>query len=89
MQLDKLSEYLDIRVSANLERKKMILSNGVSKLDALNPLKVIARGYSAVFKEDGSLVKSIKDVSVNDTVEFRTTDGKVIAVVKDTINSGE
>ncbi len=48
-----------------------------AKLDALNPLSVLLRGYSAVFREDGRLIKSTKDVEIGQRFTFRLTDGEV------------
>jgi exodeoxyribonuclease VII large subunit len=50
-------------------------------LEAVSPLKVIAKGYSAVFAEDGKLIRSVKDVKTGDAVSFRTADGTVDASV--------
>ena len=87
--LDNLSEKLDSKAVTVLDKKKMSMAGIASKLDALNPLKVIARGYSAVFDDNGNLIKSINDVKVDDKVEFRTVDGKVVAIVKDLIKNGD
>lgn len=54
-----------------------------AKLEALNPMSVISRGYSAVFTDKGSLIKSVDDVSVGDEISFMTTDGKVKGTVTD------
>jgi len=64
--------------------KRAVFEKTASKLEALNPLSVLLRGYSAVFLEDGTLVKSIEDVSVGDTVIMRTSDGKISATVTKT-----
>ena len=55
-----------------------------ASLEAINPMSVITRGYSAVFREDGVLVKSVTQISEGDVVNFRLTDGDVAAKVKKT-----
>ncbi|MBE6700969.1 MAG: exodeoxyribonuclease VII large subunit [Ruminococcaceae bacterium] len=87
--LDNLSTKLDDKVKVLLDKKGLSMSAVVSKLDALNPLKVISRGYSAVFKEDGKLVKSIDDVKVGDNIDFTTVGGSVSAVVEKIVKKGE
>ncbi len=87
--LDALSEKLDDRIEKIVDRKKSDMTVAVSKLEALNPLKVISRGYSAVFTEEGRLIKSVNDVKKNDKVEFRTVDGKVTATVDGVIRNGD
>lgn len=89
LSLDNISSKLDDKAKVIVEKKKLTMASHISKLEALNPLKVIARGYSAVFDTNGILVKSIDDVNTGDKIEFRTIDGHVIAEVKDKIRSGE
>jgi exodeoxyribonuclease VII, large subunit len=62
-------------------RKRGVLSSSAAKLDALNPLSVISRGYSAVFSEGGELIKSINQVKEGDAIKFKTSDGSVNATV--------
>lgn len=50
------------------------------KLDALSPLGVIARGYS-VTKNKEKIVKSIKDVNVDDEITVNLSDGMISATV--------
>ena len=45
-------------------------------------MSVISRGYSAVFSDDGSLIKSVDQIEIGDSVNFKTVDGSVNAVVK-------
>ena len=52
-----------------------------AKLDAMSPLKVMARGYSLVTKEDGKLISSIHQVSAGDTILVKTGDGQLRAKV--------
>ena len=53
-----------------------------SKLEALNPLSVLLRGYAAVFSEKGKLVKSVEDVSQGEYLTLTTGDGKIGARVE-------
>jgi len=48
-----------------------------ASLRALDPLAVVARGYTAVFNEDGKLVKTVEQVSVGDKFYFEVSDGKI------------
>lgn len=53
-----------------------------SGLSALDPLAVLARGYSAVFAPDGRVIKSVEDVSEGDEFTLRTSDGEIDATVR-------
>ena len=82
MTLGVAEEKLYSRMEKILERKKAMLGASAAKLDALNPLAVVARGYSAVFAGDGKLIKSVEQTKVGETVSFMLTDGKISAEVK-------
>lgn len=81
LTLDNVSNKLLDKITSLFDKKSSNLALTTASLEALNPLKVIARGYSAVYKKDGKLIKSIKDVSVNDEITFKTVDGSVKATV--------
>ena len=82
MALGVAEEKLYSRMEKIMERKKAMLGASAAKLDALNPLAVVARGYSAVFTGDGKLIKSVEQTKVGETVSFMLTDGKISAEVK-------
>ena len=82
MALGVAEEKLYSRLEKIMERKKAMLGASAAKLDALNPLAVVARGYSAVFAGDGKLIKSVEQTKVGETVSFMLTDGKISAEVK-------
>ncbi len=82
MMLGMAEEKLAARMEKVLERKKAMLGATTAKLDALNPLAVVSRGYSAVFDDNGKLIKSVEQAKVGQTVSFMLTDGKISAEVK-------
>ncbi len=53
-----------------------------AKLDALSPLKVLSRGYAMAQKEDQTIVRSISNVDIGDTIEVTLADGEISAVVQ-------
>ncbi|MBR7178640.1 MAG: exodeoxyribonuclease VII large subunit [Oscillospiraceae bacterium] len=53
----------------------------VSKLDAMSPLKVLTRGYAMVAKEDGNIVRSVRDVKPKEPIAVRVSDGTIVASV--------
>ena len=52
-----------------------------AKLDALSPLKVLTRGYAMVSTQDSLLVRSVKQVKPEDTVQIRVSDGTLNATI--------
>ena len=57
--------------------KKNELTKHGAKLDALNPLSVLTRGYTAVFNENNQIVSSINQVTPDQILTLRFTKGSV------------
>src|SRR5690606_3557551 len=75
---DEASRLLRSAMNGILKEKSQTLAYGIRQLDALSPLKVMARGYSLVYDEKGRrLVKSLKDVEPGDLVRVKLTDGEL------------
>ena len=79
--LDHLSDRLRLAEDRELQMKKAEMAAAAGKLNALNPLSVISRGYSAVYRDDGALVKKIDDVEPGDKVAFKTIGGDALCTV--------
>ena len=62
------------------DKCKHELVNTISVLDNISPLKVMLRGYSVV-KTSSKNVTSINDVSIDEVVQIRVSDGKFYANV--------
>ena len=82
MMLVMLQARLYDKSNAAVEAKRSRLSQSAAKLDALSPLSVISRGYSAVFDENNTLIKSVGQTAEGKTILFLLTDGKISAQVK-------
>ena len=61
------------------------LNSLIGSLDTLSPLKIMSRGYTYVTRNT-EVVKSIKDLSIDDKIQLNFSDGSANAVIK-TINS--
>ena len=48
-----------------------------ASLDAMSPLKVLARGYSIASDENGEIIKSVRNVAVGDVLSLTVSDGKL------------
>jgi len=53
-----------------------------NKLELLNPLSILDKGYSVVTKND-VLVKSYKDLKVDDIINIKLKNGNIKACVKE------
>ena len=52
-------------------------------LDALSPLKVLGRGYSVVYDEQGSIITRSEQVQIGQRVDVRVNDGTLICRVEE------
>ncbi len=74
----KLKNYI-LSVLEKKEHEKSILLN---KLQLLNPLSVLDKGYSLVSKNN-KIIKDIKEVALEDEIEIQLSKGTLSAIVKE------
>ena len=85
--VDKAYNYNDLikrlKNSINLliDNKKNNYVNLLSKLEVLNPVTTLKRGYSVTRKGD-KIVSKIDDIKTNDTIITSISDGKIESIVK-------
>ena len=82
MELIHLSEKLDLITEKKIDKTKTALIASLSKLEALNPLAVVARGFGVVTDAHGGTIKSAEEVSIGDTVNVKMKDGVLTATVE-------
>ena len=80
-RIELLDNRLANTITINLKNNKNDFSRLLSKLEVLNPLLTIKRGYS-VIRKDNKVVSSIKDVKAKDNLELELKDGKINVEVK-------
>lgn len=76
--LSDLEQYFNSvvkRIQDNLASKKQLF-------ELINPGNILARGYSLIRHPDGSIIKSVKQLSKNDIVNINLTDGTAEAGIK-------
>jgi len=84
-----LERSIDTSAKRILEKKGALLSQSASRLSALNPMAVLARGYGAVFTEDNKVVTRVSSLKSGDEIQIKLSDGKVRAEVKETVQEGK
>ena len=89
MMLLREEQMLHEKMQAVLQRKGASLGEKAAKLDALNPLAVLARGYAAVFDEENKVIKNTDGVKIGDDITLAMADGKISATVKTMIKKEE
>ncbi len=68
----------------NLERCTRRLAVASGRLEVLSPLASLSRGYAICRREDGSVVKSVCQVSSGDLVRVLVADGSIGCQVRET-----
>ena len=79
---DKAAEGLTNAFAFLLNKNDARLCAAAAGLDALSPLKVLARGY-AVATKDGKAVKTVSGLSVGDSINLKFADGVAVCEVKE------
>ena len=82
-QLDEVISRIELAMNDKLTSGESDLREVASKLAALNPLAVLARGYSVAYRDD-SLLSSVKELSEGDTIRIRFMDGSADCRVEKT-----
>lgn len=80
-QHDLLHEKLVRAVQRQLEEKQRNYILSLTRLDGLSPLKIMRKGFSAVYKGE-TIVKSVEQVTVNDALTVRLQDGLITCQVQ-------
>lgn len=80
LNIDRYVKSITDNVSNKLIIAKKDFAGAVTKLDALSPLKTLARGYS-IAKKGENIVKSVKDLKTGDKISIRFADGETEAIV--------
>lgn len=84
-QRQKVTERLQKNMQVYLERKYAAYTAMQEKLNQLDPLRILQRGYAAVYDADGDILPSAKQIHQGDTIRVRMQDGILTAKV-DEIN---
>ncbi len=81
LHLSRLSEKSEFLMARHLQHASHRFGNLCGKLEGLNPLAVLARGYAVAESENGRLLSSVQNVSVDETVRIKLSDGGLTARV--------
>ena len=74
LRLDNLIKQMEKSITLKQKEMEKLFQAKVLKLDALSPLKTLTRGFS-IAEKDGKMVKSSKDLNVDDEINLRFIDG--------------
>lgn len=86
VRLDKVIKKMEVSITKKQHDLKIRIIELITKIDALSPLKILTRGYS-IAETDGTVVKSIQQLKIDDKVDVKFADGKIKAKVEEIFNS--
>lgn len=84
--MDNLARHLYSAGKNSFEKHRNRLFFSVSRLDALSPLKILARGYSVSRRlPEKRLLKSIVDIHTGDRMETILSDGHIVSLIEEVV----
>ena len=85
LELDFRGEKLGKAMERQLNEKRRGFETRGAALDAMSPMRVLARGYSITENERGEVLRSVSELSPGDGITVRLTDGRAACSVLRTI----
>lgn len=83
-RLSMLRQNIEASFQKNVERKKSKMNTLVTHLGAINPKKVLEKGYSILFDEkEKSVIVSTQEISLKQSVKLLLKDGAIKAQVNE------
>ncbi len=79
--LELLANRMAAAQEGNVHKHKQRFLTATAKLDALSPLKVLTRGYAMVQTGKGTVLRSVKQISVDENICVKVSDGEIDARV--------
>lgn len=76
-ELSRLDRKISDAANSIYDKKKQSLGLVATKLTALNPMKVLSRGYGAVFDEKSTVVTKAQSVHEGDKISITLSDGQI------------
>jgi exodeoxyribonuclease VII large subunit len=81
-RLDEFAQRLNLNITHALNTEREKLSGIAGKLESLNPLSVLKRGYTITTKlENNKPLREVKDVNKGDKIKTRFSKGSVISAI--------
>ena len=87
LYMEKVYNYNDLinklrhAIKVSLDYNTNLYTNLLGKIEVLNPIKTLKRGYS-ISRINEKVIQSVKDVKANDNIKIEVRDGIIDAFVK-------
>ncbi|WP_313798341.1 exodeoxyribonuclease VII large subunit [Cytobacillus sp.] len=82
-QQEKGQKILNRAMATIFAAKEKDFSHMLTTLEALSPLKIMDRGYSLVYSDQGKLIKTVNQIKQNEQIKVKVSDGTIHCVITD------
>ncbi len=86
-RLDSLLERAERALWNSISLRRTRLSGWQHRLQALNPLAVLQRGYAVIYDRDGQVIHTVQTIQSGDDLTIRLKDGRVEAQARQIFSS--
>lgn len=76
IQVDRNEERINRVIMNGLSHYRQLIDHFQSRIEAMNPLNLLKKGYVLVRNEKGERIKSLDAIKINQTLELMFKDGK-------------
>ncbi len=80
-KLKHITSLIEQRFSQKMSFCRQRLQSTLGRLEALDPIAVLVRGYSISTDGEGKVISSVKELTVGDNIKIRLSDGEAMASV--------
>ena len=81
-ELEEAKEELNLSLKDKYQSMLDKVTNLKKQLELLNPKGILERGYSIVSDKEGNIIKSVKEIKLEDNLNITLSDGEVETTVK-------
>ena len=81
-ELEEAKEELNLSLKDKYQSMLDKVTNLKKQLELLNPKGILERGYSIVSDKEGNIIKSVKQIKLEDNLNITLSDGEVETTVK-------
>ena len=79
-ELMRLLRDIENKTKNKINIESTEIKAAANRINALNPMELLLRGYSVTFKE-GNTVRSVEEINVNDNITVQLSDGTAMCTV--------
>ncbi len=80
-RVDELGRRMEGSVTNFMGLKRQVFQGVTGRLNALNPLAILERGYSVSFNEKGAIIKDVRQVTAGDILRTRLHKGSLVSKI--------